>query len=41
MKDYFGKQSGYQVRLNDVTPFLSDIETKNIATIKKVEATKK
>jgi hypothetical protein len=41
MKDYFGKQSGYEAKLNDVSPFLSDIETKNIATIKKVEATKK
>jgi len=41
MKDYFGKQSGYIASMNEVSPFLSDIETKNIATIKKVEATKK
>jgi hypothetical protein len=41
MKEYFGKQSGYEARLDDVSPFLSDIEIKNIATIKKMEATKK
>jgi hypothetical protein len=40
MKDYFEKQPLYTAIYTDVTPFLSDIEQKNIALIKKLEASK-
>lgn len=40
MKSYFAKQAQYSGLFSDVTAFLSEIENKNIALIKKVEATK-
>lgn len=37
MADYFKKQSGYYARLENVDAFLSEIELKNVALIKKYE----
>ena len=41
METYFKQQSWYKPKYSDVKNLLSDIENQNIATIKKVEATKK
>jgi len=37
MQNHFKKNSTYTPRMKDVNAFLSDIEMKNIETIKKVE----
>jgi len=42
MQDYFAQQPNYEAgSMNDVSAFLSETEKKNVALIKKIEATKK